>query len=407
MRKDRSGGYRLLLPAALCLAISACGGGGGDSAPPPTNQPPPAPPPAAVQDGAFKDSNVEGLAFVSGGQSGVTDAAGRYQCETGNTVTFTLGAVQLGTVDCSTLTSPPALIGDGTLDDPAAINMASFLLMLDSDEDSLNGISISQGIRDVADSWPAIDFTAADFSAELTVPLADIMSVEQRMAFDFSTTPTIVRDHLEQTLSCAYSGTFIGQLSGDSTAAVTVRVGRENFVSNADDVSWFAVDPALGDRSTFVAYDVAVPPSFDSAPVDNVVQVTGSFDTPDSISGTWNLPRDSLSGTYVVNRIGGDTAETRINGSFVTDDGGTGVTILDITGSQITGQAFEATEGTLFDITGTVDGDAVSITARSTDGEVIVGTGSVTRRDRFGLPNEVVGNLDVGGSFFGRGCRLN
>ncbi|MEM8982330.1 MAG: hypothetical protein AAGC71_04850 [Pseudomonadota bacterium] len=394
---------RFSVSTIIVAGLIGCGGGGGSEAP--TNQPPPAPPLAAVQDGAFKDSNVEGLRFESGAQSGSTDAAGRYQCETGSDVTFSIGAVMLGSTACSTLASPPALIGDGTLDDPATLNMAAFLQMLDTDEDPNNGITISTGLQSVADSWPAIDFTATDFSSELIVPLADIMSVEQRMPFDLSTVPTIVSNHLRRTLSCAYSGTFVGQLSGSSTAGVWVRVGFENFFSRTDDVEWLAYDPNEGTRSTIVGYEVRVPPSFDTT-ADPVIQITGTFETPDQISGTWNFPEDNANGNYVVNRLGGNTAESRLNGSYVTDDGGFGVLVFDITGSELTGEAFEATDGTIFAITGTLDGDDVTIQATG-GGETINGSGRVTRRDAFGLPRDIVGELDVGGTFFSRGCKLN
>ena len=395
-----------IVTAVAVVSLAACGGGGGDASGPPTNQPPPVAAPAAVQDGAFKDANVQGLSFVSGQQSGVTDTAGRYQCETGEFVDFSLGNVTLGSVICSTLTSPPALIGSGAIDDPGAVNMASFLQMLDRDEDPTNGIVISPEIQAVADSWPAIEFTAADFSAELVVPFSDIMSIEQRTPFDLTTVPTLVVAHVEETLSCAYSGAFIGQSAGDSSAAVTMQVGFENYLSNTDDVYWTIWELDRGYPSVFVGYDVQVPPNFDTTPVDPARSVTGRFDDADTISGTWGLPAENLAGTYTVNRIGGNTAETRMNGVFTTDDGGSGVLALDITGDTVTGEAFEATEGTLFTVTGSLDSDVVSIEAVG-GGETITGEGSIRRRDRFGLPREVSGNLDVGGSFFARGCKLN
>ncbi len=391
-----------LLTLALAVSVAACSSGGDSSQP--TNQPPPPPPIAAVQDGAFKDSNVLGLDFVSGAQSGTTDAGGRYRCETGNTVSFSIGAVELGSMACTTLASPPALIGDGSLDNVESLNMARLLLMLDGDVDPRNGIVISEMLQTMAESWPQIDFGAADFDAEVVIPIADIMSVEQRMAELPSA--SIARDHLQDTLSCAYSGAFIGQLSGSSTAAVTLQVGYEQFFSNVDDVYWTAWDAENGTRVTLVDYEVAVPPSFDTTPVDPSVQVTGGFDTPDSISGTWNIPGESASGTYVANRIGGNTAEIRVTGSFNTNDGGSGVLVLDIDGNTITGEAFEAFEGTLYTVTGTRNGDDIEVTAVG-GGETIVGTGTLSRFDRNGVPRRVFGDLDIGGSFFGVACKLN
>ncbi|MEL7298347.1 MAG: hypothetical protein AAGJ86_11860, partial [Pseudomonadota bacterium] len=110
-----------LLPTLGIIVLTGCGGGGGDDAIalPPVPTPPPV---SDITEGVFKDSNVAGLSYVSGGESGVTTADGRFTCETGETVTFSIGAVQLGTADCATLLSPASLIGDGTLDAPGVLN---------------------------------------------------------------------------------------------------------------------------------------------------------------------------------------------------------------------------------------------------------------------------------------------
>lgn len=50
-----------------------------------------------IATGQFKDSNGEGLSFVSGTQRGVTDVNGNFGFELGGTVTFSIGGVTLGT----------------------------------------------------------------------------------------------------------------------------------------------------------------------------------------------------------------------------------------------------------------------------------------------------------------------
>ena len=391
---------RGVLAVSLFGLIAACGGGGGDAV---DNRPPPPPPVAAVQTGVFKDSNVAGISYASGDESGTTGTDGRYLCETGRPVTFSVGAVELGSTECTTLASPPALTGDGTLFDISSANMTRFLQMLDADENPDNGILITEGLQAVAGSWPDIDFAASDFDAEIVVPVADIMSVEERMA---SLPPeSLALAHLEDTLSCAYSGVFIGQLAGDSNAAVTLAVSR-NFYFTGPHIFWSGWDPEEGSRISIFPYDITVPPAFDSAPFDSSVQIDGRFDTPDSISGSWNLVSENASGTFSANRIGGDSAETRLTGEFFTTDGGGGVVVLDIDGSTITGEAFEATEGTLYSVTGTLTGDELEITATG-GGETINGNATVRDRDANGLVEEIYGDLDVGGNFYGSGCKLN
>ena len=394
-----------LLPTLSFVLLTGCGGGGGEDsiALPPVPTPPPV---SDVTEGVFKDSNVAGLSYVSGSESGVTNEDGRFTCETGETITFSIGAVQLGTADCATLLSPASLIGDGTLDAPGVLNMASLMFMLDGDEDETNGLSISPELQTMAESWPAIDFTATDFSAEIVVPLSDIASVEQRVPFDWTDVPTLLRDHLERTLGCAYSGVFIGELSGDSNGAVVIRAHREVFYSNVYDLEWIAYDPEEGQRSTIAIFDIQMSPTFETSIINDPTEISGRFETSDTIRGTWALPAENASGTFVANRLGTDRADQRLSTTFSTNDGGNGVMVLEITDGVLTGEAFELTERQSYDVTGDIVGDDVSLTARSGT-DTITATGSIRERDINGSPTEILGSLDVGGSFFGKGCRLN
>jgi len=387
--------------AGFAIALTACGGGGGEAAI--NNAPPPSPPPPAVQSGVFKDSNVTGLDFVSGQESGTTGSDGRYTCETGNSVTFSVGAVELGSADCATLAAPPSLVASGLFDDPEVVNMARFLLMLDGDEDPTNGISISDDLRTMADSWPQVDFSAADLAAELTVPISDIMSVEQRMAGPPDSATALA--HLDDTLACAYSGAFTGTLSGSNTGAVAMIFARNLRGRSQDEFSWQAFDPNESFiLSTSGPYQLAARPSLDSRPFDQTVLIDAVFDTPDSLSGNWDYPPEARSGAFSANRIGGDTAEFRMTGGFSTAEG-SGVLVLDIEGTSVTGEAFEVFEGGSFDITGNLVGTNLDIQAVGA-GETIDATGVVTL-DADGTPVRVSGNLQGGGSFTAVGCRLN
>lgn len=396
---------RNVVCAGALIYTAGCGGGGGEEtvALPPVPMPPPV---SDVTEGVFKDSNVGGLSYVSGSQSGVTTADGRFTCETGESVTFSIGAVVLGTTECATLVSPASLIGDGTLDAPGVLNMASLMFMLDTDEDETNGLAISSELQTMAESWPQIDFTAADFLTELTVPLSDIASVEQRMPFNWTEVPTLLRDHLELTLGCAYSGVFVGQLAGDSDGAVVIRAHREVFYSNAYDLEWIAYDPDEGQRSTIARFDIQMSPTFETSIINDPTEITGRFETSDTIRGEWTLPRENARGTFVANRLGSDRAAQRFSTGFSTNDGGFGVMVLEVDGSEITGEAFEITERLSFDVTGTIDGDDIVLTATS-GSETINATGVIRRRHFSANFSEVSGSLDVGGSFFGRGCQLN
>ena len=75
----------LLLPL-----FAACGGSSGGSGPPP---------PQIVEMGVFIDSPVQGLSYQSGSSAaGTTDANGMFDYTVGETLSFSVGAVQLGTL---------------------------------------------------------------------------------------------------------------------------------------------------------------------------------------------------------------------------------------------------------------------------------------------------------------------
>ncbi len=81
-------GYILIVSLTL---LSACGGG--DDAPP---VPPPPVPPVAASTGVFVDGVVEGLHYETPTFSGTTNNAGEYDFLPGETVTFSIGGIVLG-----------------------------------------------------------------------------------------------------------------------------------------------------------------------------------------------------------------------------------------------------------------------------------------------------------------------
>lgn len=88
---------------------------------------------AIVLQGQFKVTNIAGLRFVSGGQSGVTNSSGTFTYEQGADITFSIGGVTLGITTGKAIITPIDLIASGSADHIAVQNMVRFLLMLDSD----------------------------------------------------------------------------------------------------------------------------------------------------------------------------------------------------------------------------------------------------------------------------------
>ncbi len=124
------------LCVATALALGACGGGGDDA------------PTVAVgtQTGVFVDSAVSGLSYeTSSGVKGTTDALGQFKYNPGDTVTFKIGSVTLGTGQ-ATGTVTPAHISEGGEDSNKFTNLLVLLQSLDTDGDPSNGISLPASV---------------------------------------------------------------------------------------------------------------------------------------------------------------------------------------------------------------------------------------------------------------------
>ncbi|MBV1877158.1 MAG: hypothetical protein KUG79_05910 [Pseudomonadales bacterium] len=136
------------IPALLACAVSisamallsACSGGGGSSSA--SVQP-------TVQTGSFVDSAVNGLQFETNSQAGITNAAGEFEYLPGETVSFSIGGIQLGSAVGAATLSPLALLGVDNVAaaeaagvEAALINRLVFLQSLDQDNNPENGIDL-------------------------------------------------------------------------------------------------------------------------------------------------------------------------------------------------------------------------------------------------------------------------
>lgn len=129
----------LFLTAVTTLALVGCGGGGssdvsgggssnvsggagGDS--------------VAVLVGTLVDAPTAGVSYVCGSQRGKTDSSGRFNFESGQSCTFSVGKVTLGQMDAvpeDTLVTPYDLVNVSRLSkiDPNAVGIAQFLQSID------------------------------------------------------------------------------------------------------------------------------------------------------------------------------------------------------------------------------------------------------------------------------------
>lgn len=129
MRKIYHSVIGTILGASM-LALSGCGGG--DNAT------------SDVSTAYFVDSNVGGVNYTCGTQSGVTGADGSFRYQHGQSCTFSIGATSF-TVSADRLSAGKSITPFDIFagDDEKVVNLARMLQTLDSDKNATNGIDIN------------------------------------------------------------------------------------------------------------------------------------------------------------------------------------------------------------------------------------------------------------------------
>lgn len=166
---------RWLAAVSLSVALAGCGGGGGGGSDDGGGTPV-----TGSQTGVFTDAPVNGLTYVASpsGVTGVTGdngTDGGFRYEPGDTVTFTLGGLTLGSTTGAATVTPADISGGNPT---VAANLLVLLQSLDSDSaegriaislpasTSLSGLSLTQSTTDFAS---AAAFTEAVAAAGGTV----------------------------------------------------------------------------------------------------------------------------------------------------------------------------------------------------------------------------------------------
>ena len=135
---------------------------------------------AATVTGVFQDANVAGLNYVcSSGKTDVTNDAGEYTCNVGDTVEFSLGGYVLGSVTATSgIVTPMSLYPN---DLAAATDVLQLLQTLDSGEDGTITIPDNFSALDGIETRPG----GADFDdvmeAELDKPFVSEEDAQEHM----------------------------------------------------------------------------------------------------------------------------------------------------------------------------------------------------------------------------------
>lgn len=147
-RTTRSGWRSALLSLALAplvLSVSGCFSGSSSS----SRDDSPSAPGAQVRTGVFVDSPVAGLDYRGNETpAGTTDAEGRFQYREGETISFSIGNLALGSATGAEVVTPLDVVsGAADMQDQRVLNMLVMLQTLDADGDLNNGIQLTEAIR--------------------------------------------------------------------------------------------------------------------------------------------------------------------------------------------------------------------------------------------------------------------
>jgi len=353
--------------------------------------------------GQFKDSNTSGLSYVSGDISRVTSADGSFEYTVGEPVIFSVGGVTLGTTNGKAVVTPLDLVDGGSSSSPAVQNIVRFLMMLDSNGDPSDGITISSLVQEAAVDWPPVAFDdATRFDTDLSTSLDAANEADPVHAGNRTLVNAVAaQSHLESTLLCSYAGAYEGTFSGDDRGSFGILVdatsGEVRGVANSDiDQVPFEL---TGDSP--ITFDQNV--SFVSGHISSGATFSGQFDSVNGLSGTWENAPDG--GSFSGSRIGGAAdAQYRFTGTFSTGAGSVheGLITFDINGAnEVTGKVYDSVDDELLSLSGSVLGTVLTATV---GGSVTV-TGTLDRET--GTLSGTWNDENESGSFTGSGCRLN
>jgi len=197
-----------LLP--LAIALAACGGGGSNE------------PVKLSVNGAFVDGAVEGADYVAGtAAKAATGAKGEFTCKEGDTVSFSVGGLALGSAACAPLITPLQLAGATDVKDAKVVNRLLALQLLDEDNDPSNGIRITADVK-AALAGKSADFgaAAADFNKAMAANLVAAGTAYAARGVD-DDRRQLVREHFEDTLASRV-GTPVQETFTQAAASVTV-----------------------------------------------------------------------------------------------------------------------------------------------------------------------------------------
>lgn len=203
--------------------------------------------------GQFVDSAVTGLIYSTPALKGTTDSEGKFQYLTGETITFSIGDVIIGSGAARPVMTPVDLV-PGARDEThqTVKNITRFLLSLDEDEDPSNGIIIPNDILNVIRN-KAIDFSVSSAAFASNDDLQEILIALNKTLVEEDD----AQAHLRATLLSYNNAPVASDVAVSGSLAVDYTVTGIYAYDDADGdeeggstYKWYFADDASGTNPT-------------------------------------------------------------------------------------------------------------------------------------------------------------
>jgi len=226
--------------------------------------------------GSFIDSAVSGLLYTtSGGLTGETNSQGTFEYHDGESVTFSLGELTLGTTKAAEVLTPVELTNSSSQNDAKAVNLARLLQSLDSDDNPENGITIVL----TEDQKSALKDVSLDLESGTGLSLIALACGKSLISADKA------KEHFNSTLNGMLSGYYEGSISGcDLNLPFHINVANGEVWGITDDGSNTQINGSITGYNAFVATISGIG-TVQGTIVGNTIQgnfsnLTGSCQTP-------------------------------------------------------------------------------------------------------------------------------
>jgi subtilisin family serine protease len=152
----------------------------------------------SLNSGSFIDSKVDGLTYKTATQEGQTNGNGTFYYKNGETVSFYIGDVLIGTSFGQSVLTPIDMVSGGDIDDTIVLNIARVLQTFDSDKNPSNGITL-------VESATNLNLGYIDFSNNLDIQklINEVNSTDGNL---IEVNSSSAKSHLQDTFSSFTNG---------------------------------------------------------------------------------------------------------------------------------------------------------------------------------------------------------